>query len=48
VPRLAVRGQSRTDDAGERLTMAIQPVIPSAISDDWNLISRIITLLFPK
>jgi hypothetical protein len=31
------------DDAGERLTINIQPVIPTSLSDDWNLISRIIT-----
>jgi hypothetical protein len=31
------------DDAGERLTLNIQPVIPASISPKWNLISRIIT-----
>ena len=31
------------DDAGERRTLNIQPVIPTALNDDWNLISRIIT-----
>ena len=27
---------------GERYALNIQPVIPSSISDDWNLISRVI------
>ncbi|KAA9134221.1 transporter [Marinihelvus fidelis] len=29
-------------DAGERLTLNVQPVIPFDISDDWNLITRTI------
>ena len=31
------------DDAGERVTLNVQPVIPVSISEKWNLISRIIT-----
>ena len=31
------------DDAGDKLTINIQPVIPTSLNDDWNLISRIIT-----
>jgi hypothetical protein len=31
------------DDAGERVTLNIQPVIPMSIGEKWNLISRIIT-----
>jgi hypothetical protein len=31
------------DDAGERVVLNIQPVIPTSISEKWNLISRIIT-----
>ena len=31
------------DEAGERITLNIQPVIPSSISEDWNLITRVIT-----
>ena len=30
------------DDDGTRTTLNVQPVIPHALSDDWNLISRII------
>lgn len=30
------------DDAGDRWTLNIQPVIPISINDDWNLISRTI------
>jgi hypothetical protein len=29
-------------DDGERITLNIQPVIPTALNDDWNLISRTI------
>jgi hypothetical protein len=31
------------DDAGEKVVLNIQPVIPTSISEKWNLISRIIT-----
>jgi hypothetical protein len=31
------------DDAGERVTLNIQPVIPVSLNEKWNLISRIIT-----
>jgi len=31
------------DDAGERVILNIQPVIPASISEKWNLISRIVT-----
>jgi hypothetical protein len=31
------------DDAGERVVLNIQPVIPTSLNDKWNLISRIIT-----
>jgi hypothetical protein len=30
------------DDEGRRFTLNLQPVVPFAISDDWNLISRTI------
>jgi hypothetical protein len=30
------------DDDGSRYTLNVQPVIPTALNDDWNLISRII------
>jgi hypothetical protein len=30
------------DDAGDRLTLNIQPVIPISLNEDWNLISRTI------
>ena len=30
------------DDAGDRLTLNIQPVVPFSINEDWNLISRTI------
>jgi hypothetical protein len=30
------------DDAGDRLTLTFQPVIPFSINDDWNLITRTI------
>lgn len=30
------------DDAGERIALNIQPVIPASLNDKWNLISRII------
>ena len=31
------------DNAGERVTLNIQPVIPVSLNEKWNLISRIIT-----
>jgi hypothetical protein len=31
------------DDAGERVTLNIQPVIPASLNEKWNLVSRIIT-----
>lgn len=31
------------DDAGERVTLNVQPVIPASLNDKWNLISRVIT-----
>ena len=33
------------DDAGERVVLNIQPVIPTSISESWNLISRVIAPL---
>ncbi len=31
-----------SDDAGDRMTLNIQPVVPLTLNDDWNVISRTI------